>query len=127
MSRALCDPATGANPDDWFATARTDHAGLVRARQTCMLCPLYQACTDYALAEGIPDGVFGAYDGAERKAIWRGKGGAPKSHMVEYDRAVSALQRDRADMAIALGERVRRGGRGLYVRARGAGAKGAVA
>jgi hypothetical protein len=89
---ALCSPEAGADPDDWFARPGTE--AYVSAMQTCMDCPLYQGCAQYALDEGIPDGIFGGMGAAERERRW-GPAGPPKNHLAGLYAEIDTLTRYR--------------------------------
>lgn len=75
---------TSQTPDDWFAHPGSRRA--LTAKTACLQdCPLYFACADYALDQGIPHGVWGGLDGKDRKAVWAGRRGGRPAH---FDQAI---------------------------------------
>lgn len=103
MSRAMCDPALGVDPDDWFSSKSPAYQ---RAMRACQACPLREPCAQYALDEGIPDGIFGGMTAAERQRQW-GPDGPPKDYMTLYNAEVWRLQAIRAEVDVNLGLRQR--------------------
>lgn len=72
----LVDPE--ASPEDWFASGLSKD--WQRAKRICEACPVMTACRQYALDEGIPDGIFGGMTASERREAW-GPAGPPKDHL----------------------------------------------
>jgi hypothetical protein len=93
----LCHPDNlpeGWSVDDWFAHSKRQYDRYARAKARCFQCPLYQACAQYALDEGIPHGIFGGMDGAERRREWP-NGVPPKDHLASLYAEVATLTRFR--------------------------------
>lgn len=67
MSKALCiDMET-----DIFYNSDRDSNKVVKARETCMKCPVILQCRVHAVESGEKFGIWGGMDGDERKAWWR--------------------------------------------------------
>ena len=90
MSRAACDVP---NRDDWFAPPGTPQHN--QAKATCLDCPLYWSCQEYALREGIPYGIWGGLDERGRERVWRKRGGRPDGFLRSMDAQVGPLLRAR--------------------------------
>jgi hypothetical protein len=69
-----------------------------------MTCPLYWECAEYALAEGIPDGIWGGLDERERGRIWKKRGGKPTKFLDDIDAAIGPLLQYRRDFENATPE-----------------------
>lgn len=90
--------APGANADDWFAPVGS--ARELRARTACTFCPLYWACQEYAINEGIPHGTFGGVDELTRKRIWKSRpGGKPTKFLDDIDAALGQEEHNGARRA----------------------------
>jgi WhiB family redox-sensing transcriptional regulator len=63
MADGLCSQT---DPEEFFPEAgeRSD-----AAKQVCRGCPVRERCLEYALAEGIPFGVWGGMSAAERAEL----------------------------------------------------------
>lgn len=81
------------NPDDWFAWPGSKRAN--RAKQACSTCPIQKKCAEDALAEGIPEGIFGGLDREDRERIWAGN--RPTGFMDAIDAAMGPLLQERRD------------------------------
>lgn len=92
----------GVDPDDWFAWPGSLRAN--RAKALCLECPLYWECQEYALTEGIPEGIWGGMDGRERERIWKRRGGKPTGFLEGIDEAVRPLLQARRDAERPEGE-----------------------
>lgn len=62
-----------------------------------MQCPLFFECREYALAEGIPYGVWGGADERERERIWKRTGGKPTAFLEAIDAALEPMLQARRD------------------------------
>lgn len=60
----------GRNIDHWYPTDRGP-ASYCHARPICEACPVRQACLDWAVETGEPDGMWGGCDPDERAALGR--------------------------------------------------------
>ncbi len=71
------------DPEIFFGSSQTDagKADIRHAKVICWRCPSRPECGQWALAEGIPHGVFGGMSDAERRAILRRRG----IHLTEAD------------------------------------------
>lgn len=95
----------GNDPDWWFAYAARDNARhhvsrnrALKAKSLCLDCPLYWQCQEYALNEGVPEGIWGGLDGRDRDRIWAGRsGGRPTAFHDAIDAAVRPLLQARRD------------------------------
>ncbi|MEU7381526.1 WhiB family transcriptional regulator [Streptomyces sp. NPDC042207] len=58
------------DPDLWFAESARDREAAVRA---CQPCPIRTECAAYAIAERIPDGVWGGTTAADRRSFADGR------------------------------------------------------
>lgn len=89
--RPLCSPdsQSGLDPDLWFSANGSDESRL--AKQTCMGCPFYFRCAEYALREGIPEGIWGGMDARERRAVWARNGGKPTNFLDDIDAAIGTF------------------------------------
>lgn len=90
-TRPLCAPSSdsGLNPDLWFSANGSDESRL--AKQTCMSCPFYFPCAEYALDEGVPFGIFGGMDERERRVAWKKRGGKPSKFNDDLDAALGVF------------------------------------
>lgn len=84
----MTDLPCSQRPDDWFAAPGTEQYN--RAKRLCLHCPLYFQCQEYALTEGIPEGIFGGMDAPTRHRIWKRTGGRPK----KFDQVIYSLTRN---------------------------------
>lgn len=55
---AACNGIGHEDPDFFFPDP-SDDLGIAQARSICYQCPIREACLEYALANGIRDGVWG--------------------------------------------------------------------
>jgi hypothetical protein len=60
--------APGTDPDVFFAT---DDDSIEDAKAECRMCPVADACLEYAFAARIYDGVFGGLTGRQRRRLTR--------------------------------------------------------
>jgi WhiB family redox-sensing transcriptional regulator len=60
----------GVDPDLWFADTR-DHLRQEDARAICGDCRHRIECAEYAISNGIKDGIFGGLDPDERRRLKR--------------------------------------------------------
>lgn len=84
------------DPEWWFAGDETNESRY--ARLLCFECPLYWACREYALDEGIPEGIWGGLSGRQREQIWKGtKDGKPTGFLESIDAQTRPLLQARRD------------------------------
>ena len=88
-------PICRLDPDDWFAWPGSVKA--IKAKQLCLQCPFMAPCRDYALTEGIPEGIFGGLDKQDREAVWFARGGKPSGFIDAIDAAVGPMLQARRD------------------------------
>ena len=85
-----------ANPDDWFSQQGKPKA--LAAQDACTECPLMVECGRVALADGIPDGIWGGMDARDRERIWATwPEGKPTVFLTIIDQAVRPLLQRRRD------------------------------
>jgi WhiB family redox-sensing transcriptional regulator len=74
QARGLC---RDHDPERWFPVGKTGshvRTQLVEdVKEICRACPVAETCLNWALDEGITDGVWGAADEAERDEMLRGE------------------------------------------------------
>jgi WhiB family redox-sensing transcriptional regulator len=67
--RAAC---TGEDPELFFPPGASNTAlylaQAARAKRVCAACPVREICGEWAVREGIDDGIFGGLDPAQRRA-----------------------------------------------------------
>jgi len=99
--RPLCSPDSGLglDPDLWFSANGSDESRL--AKKTCLDCPLYFRCSEYALDEGIPEGIWGGMDPRERREAWKKRGGKPTKFLDDIDAALGVFTNTFAGEAVA--------------------------
>ena len=56
-----------------------DGAGVIAAQKVCALCPVADACREYALANNITHGVWGGTSERQRRRILRDRRRASKA------------------------------------------------
>ena len=73
-TQALCaTPKYAGQHDLWFPRP-SDEKSIRAARQICWDCPVIEACSQQAIANREPSGVWGGVDEKERRAILRRQG-----------------------------------------------------
>lgn len=68
------DPSEGAcaktdNPELFFPAGVNWQIQAREAKEVCATCPMVKQCMDFALANGIGNGIWGGTTGAERTII----------------------------------------------------------
>ena len=76
------------DPGAWFAEPGSKREQ--RAKDACVGCPIFEQCQGYALATGIPDGVWGGLGVHDRGRLWRAQGGKPTQFLDEIDAALAS-------------------------------------
>lgn len=68
----------GADPEIWFpvGTEGPSQWQVVYAKSFCAACPVAGQCLEWALANGVDDGVWGGHTAEERRAL-KGRRNAP--------------------------------------------------
>ena len=78
MTEALCAETGG---DYWFADDKPDHADDVKhAKRVCALCPVKNACLEYALLTDERFGIWGGITAKTRLRLRRRRGLPPREH-----------------------------------------------
>lgn len=84
------------DPDMWFATPGS--AGAFEAKKRCFQeCPLLQVCAEYALENGVPNGIWGGVDEDERERNWKRRKHRPTDFREEMDAATLPMLQARRD------------------------------
>lgn len=70
-------PCKQEDPELWFPVGITGPAQLQteEAKDLCGMCPIREACLEYALSHAVEYGVWGGKSESERRAILRQTGG----------------------------------------------------
>jgi len=64
----------------------TDGGGVVRAQKVCAMCPVAQACLEYALTNRIEHGVWGGCSERKRRRILSQRNRSMMNQKPAYDR-----------------------------------------
>lgn len=68
LSEAAC---RSEDPELFFPVTETGPGArqAAKAKAVCARCPVSSACLDYAVKNGLADGVFGGLTGSERRRL----------------------------------------------------------
>lgn len=75
MAQAACQDH---DPDLWFPENNGDNA--VEARAICAVCPVAEACLEYALSARVKYGIWGALDERERRNLTKRRRNAERKN-----------------------------------------------
>ncbi|MDT0382587.1 WhiB family transcriptional regulator [Streptomyces sp. DSM 42041] len=79
--RARCHSLAYQEADRLFFPKPRDRAAIVQARALCARCPVREACFNYALDNGLREGIWGGLTEAERRPRH-----AKVAHRLDYTR-----------------------------------------
>lgn len=66
-SRGVCYGLDPADADEVFFPPPRDHIAIAEAKELCALCPVRADCLNYAVENGLKDGIWGGLTEAERR------------------------------------------------------------
>lgn len=89
-------PCQQGDAELWFAQPGSK-ASLKAKRQCFQDCPLLHLCAEYAIENGVPNGIWGGVDEQERERIWKRRGAKPTDFLDEMDAAIGPALQARRD------------------------------